>query len=401
MKNIRNRLLSAQDGVLSLEEIEAEIAAVEPAPTVVDDVLPAEVDPIEAESDAFETETADVEESIDEIVTAADVDQNLEDTVTVMESLLDAGDCSYTEYVALSEYAGTQLARLDVKSFTFAAEGIEDKATRMENLRFAMEAVKENKANVKKALESAAKETEAKAASLWDKLLALLGNRAKRAKVMLSKVDGLGESNRDEVTVGASCARMMVNRDANKTLSVVKKAADYFYGGIYDDIAEWSAHRTETAPHVNDSILADLPKAPRITFSKSTMNFSFDNKGDGTSFTVKTHTKAELKSILKAVTGVLETIKRATMKFTGLMSKVAQIYFAYSTASGAVAVAALGGPVAGAINGLIGGAVSHGLLMLFSRGYNTSVKMGRVYDYFGDVATSMIDYVGYHAAAYK
>ena len=401
MKHIRNKLLQVQGGVLSLEEIEAEIAAVEPAPEAVDDLIPAEADPIDTEADALETDTADVEESLDEIETGIDVDQNLEDTVTVMESLLTAGDCSMTEYVALSEYAGTQLSRLGVESFTFAAEGIESKETRMENLRFAMEAVQENKAKVKKALDDAAKSTEAKAASLWDKLLALLGNRVKRAKVMLSKVDGISGEARETVAVGTKVARMMIDNDPHKTLASTRKAADYFYGSVFDDIAEWSSHKTKIAPRINDAMLSDLPKGPRITFGKSTMDFEFDTKGSEKSFTVKTHTKAELKSILKEVSGLFETIKRATAKFSGLMSKIAQIYFAFNTASSAGTATAFVGPVAGVLNGLVSGVIGHGLLMLFSRGYNTSVKMNRVYNYFGDIGTSLIDYVGYHVAAYK
>lgn len=402
MKFIHDQLLKAQSGALSLEEIGAEIAAVEPDTVAIDSLIVAEPDPLETEADTLEVDTADVEESIEEVQVGAEVEQSLEDTVVVMESLLASGDCSTTEYVAISEYAGSQLARLGFESFAFSAEGIGDKETRMEHLRLAMEAVQENKAKVKKALESAAKQTEEKAASLWDKLLALLGNRVKRAKVMLAKLNQAPDkAARETITVSAKVSGMLVGNDPSKTISETTKAAEYFYGGLFDDIAEWSARKSDKTPRVNNDILVNLPKEPLITFSASRMDFSFEAKANGKAFSENVRSKNELKKILNGATALFDTIKRATTKFSGLMSKIAQIYFAWNTGASAGVVASLASPVAALIVGAVNGAVGHGLLMLFSRGYNTSVKMNRVYNYFGSIGSSLVDYVGYHVAAYK
>jgi len=406
MKHVLNELLRQQSGVagLSLEEIEAEVAAAPEQPEAVDVVAAevAEEDPLETELDEHEIALDEQEEAVEEVEQGADVSEKLEETVQAMEALVESGSCSLIEYTALSEYAGIQMSRVTGKqSSGFSMESINTPEGRIDGLRLALEAVKADKVNVKKAVDEAAAKVQKEEVSLWNKFLALLGSRTKRIKVILSELSKVEAPVREEVTIGSGIAKYMVDNDASKTAAVVTKATEYFYNDLYDQLADWSARKVK-APKINSTAFSDLPGDFDLSCDGSRLNFDYDiDKGQA--FTEKTLSKNEIKKVLGYAERIVATLRKASTDFMGFSGWVANIYVAMSKGSNAANV--VGGLATGmipvAIVGAVGIGFAHLLGMVFSRSYNTMVKVNRVFTVFTRFADALMGYATKHISAYK
>lgn len=389
MKHIQKILTASAPGLLSMEEIEEQIEAAEPVAEAVDVVAETPAlgeepsDPLDVEAEELDADVEDFDESVDELETGADVAEKLEDTVQVMESLLDqVGAVSLVEYTSMSEFASTQMARLGVEFGGFSSEGIDDPAARLENLRLSTEAIKQQAADVKKATAAAAKKIEDHSASLWDKLLALLGNQTKRLKVLLDKVDKAGDQTREQVKIGSAVMGYVSGEDGVATAKAVNKACTFFYGQFFVELREWSARRTETIPTIPAGVLSGLPGNPVITLNEKSAEFDH-NKISAPAAVVKVLSKGEIKQLLNSIKGVIEDVRKAGEKWMSFRDQLIEI---------------IGG---GAARRLPGGAVINNLMKLFSRGHRCVSMVFSAYNYFTAVIGGLLKYAGYHIAAYK
>lgn len=388
MKHIQKILTASAPGLLSMEEIEEQIEAAEPVAEAVDVVAETPAlgeepsDPLDVEAADLDADVADYDESVDELETAGDVVEKLEDTVQVMESLLDqVGAVSLVEYTSMSEFASTQMARLGVEFAGFSSEGIDDPATRLENLRLSTEAIKQQTADVKKAAVAASKKIEDHSASLWDKLLALLGNQSKRLKVLLDKVNKSGDQTKDEVKIGSATMAYIAGDDAVGTAKAINKACSFFYGQFFIDLREWSSRRSETIPTVPADVLRGLPGSPTITLNEKSTEFDH-NKLSASAAIVKVLSKSEIKQVLNSIKGVIEDVRTAGAKWMSFRDQLIDI-------------------IGGSLTRIPGGNVADGLLKLFSRGRRCVSMVFKAYQYFTDVIGGLLKYSGYHIAAYK
>lgn len=420
MKYIQEQLNGGNSVALSLEEIAEEIETTEvPAEQVEEAVeVVAETpavgeeseDPIDQEESELDDEIESYDESTTELETGADVAERLEETTQVMESLIDqVGAVSLVEYTSMSEFATTQMARLGIKREGFALEGIDDDASRMANLRLSLEAIKADTAAVKKAVQVAGKKVDEQSVSLWDKLLALVGVNAKRAKVLSSKVAGLGEAKREEIKLSSRLSGSLVNQDTVETAQAVNKACSFFYGKFFGELRDYAARKTDTVPEVPAGILDGLPGNPQFILTESKAEFE-SGAIKAPAATVKVMSKAEIKRTLDLIVAVAGSVRSAGLMWGGFGTKVAQLIAGEigvngGMAAGAAAGATLGGGV-GALVGMFAGSVGGGLLAnkalkVLSRGHRTEIAVVRAYRYFAGVISNLLKVVSAHMAAYN
>lgn len=420
MKYIQEQLNGGNSVALSLEEIAEEIETTEvPAEQVEEAVeVVAETpavgeeseDPIDQEESELDEEIESYDEATDELATGADVSERLEETTQVMESLIDqVGAVSLVEYTSLSEFATTQMARLGIKREGFALEGIDDDASRVANLRLSLEAIKADTAAVKKAVQVAGKKVDEQSVSLWDKLLALVGVNAKRAKVLSSKVSGLGEAKREEIKLSSRLSAHLVNQDTAETAQAINKACSFFYGKFFGELRDYAARKTDTVPEVPAGILNGLPGNPQFTLTESKAEFDV-GAIKAPAATVKVMSKAEIKRTLDLIVAVAGSVRSAGLLWGGFGTKVAQAITGYlggavgGAAGGGIglAVGGLGGVMGGAIAGGMGGvALANKALKFLSRGHRTEIAVIRAYRYFAGVISNLLKIVSAHMAAYN
>lgn len=399
MKHIQKILTASAPGLLSMEEIEEQIEAAEPVAEAVDVVAETPAlgeepsDPLDVEAAELDADVDDFDESVDELETGADVAEKLEDTVQVMESLLDqVGAVSLVEYTSMSEFASTQMARLGVEFAGFSSEGIDDPAARLENLRLSTEAIKQQTADVKKAVVAAGKKVDEQSVSLWEKVQALMGSNAKRAKVLLAKLSKLSDEKREEIKLSGRVAGMLVNHDAVATAQAVNKACGFFYGSFFEELRKYaSGGKDEKVPSVPDAILNGLPGNPSFELTESKAEFEWARIASK-SEKVKVMSKGDIKRLLELVSAVAGEVRQAGLKWGGFGAKVAQVL-----AGGAMGAAYIASPLAG-IAATAGGVW---VLKKFSKAYRTEVAVCKAYRYFSQVISGLLKCASAHIAAYK
>lgn len=375
MTIIKRMLAQSQGGVMSMEELDQEIAAVEvelapeegevaegeatPVEATAQELNIAE-DPLDEAERSFDRELDETVTDGDSVVDGIEVTEELEDLSATMESIINGGSVSFVEYASLSELATNTLARVGMESYSFAFEGIETPEGRLENLRLAQEGIADKAKEVKDAVVAGAKKMAAKIGSLWDKFLALLGNRKKRIKVLQAKVRSLGETTKETVLINKQIDGI-AGDNPEKTISDVANSAEYVYNDLWPKIRDWSARKGDE-PSVTQNKLASTPGNPAIYFEKGRMKLDIDPLR-GNAKDRKVASKSELQSILGHADHALDQLRRAGRDF---LSKRAQ----------------WGELILGVGN-----------VAPFSRGYDTMAKMAALYEHFAKCIMGCADYV--------
>lgn len=375
MTIIKRMLAQSQGGVMSMEELDQEIAAVEvelapeegevaegeatPVEATAQELNIAE-DPLDEAERSFDRELDETEADGDSVVDGIEVTDELEDLSATMESIINGGSVSFVEYASLSELATNTLARVGMESYSFAFEGIETPEGRLENLRLAQEGVAEKAKEVKDAVVAGAKKMVAKIGSLWDKFLALLGNRKKRIKVLQAKVRSLGETTKDTVMINKQIDGI-AGENPEKTISDISNSAEYVYNELWPKIRDWSSRKGDE-PTVVQNKLSSTPGSPAIYFEKGRMKLDIDPLR-GNAKDRKVASKAELQAILGHADHALDQLRKAGRDFLSQRAKWAELI------------------------------IDTGIVMQFSRGYDTMFKLATLYEHFSKCIMGCADYV--------
>ena len=375
MTIIKRLLANSQGGVMSMEELDQEIAAVEvelapeegelaegeatPVEATAQELNIAE-DPLDEAERSFDRELDETTADGDSVVDGIEVTEDLEDLATTMEAMINQGSVSFVEYASLSELATNTLARVGMESYNFAFEGIETPEGRLENLRLAQEGVADKAKEVMDAVVAGAKKMATKLGSLWDKFLALMGNRKKRVKVLQAKVRSLGESTKDTVLINKQIDGI-AGENPEKTITDVGNSASYVYGDLWPKIRDWSSRKGDE-PSVVQNKLSSTPGNPAIYFEKGRMKLDI-NPIRGTAKDRKVASKAELMAILSQAERALEQLRKAGRDFLSSRAKWGELIM------GAEHVAP------------------------FSRGYDTMAKMATLYEHFAKCIMGCVNYV--------
>lgn len=375
MTIIKRMLAQSQGGVMSMEELDQEIAAVEvelapeegkvaegeatPVEATAQELNIAE-DPLDEAERSFDRELDETTTDGESVVDGIEVTDELEDLSATMEAMIAGGSVSFVEYASLSELATNTLARVGMESYTFAFEGIETPEGRLENLRLAQEGVADKAKEVKDAVVAGAKKMATKIGSLWDKFLALLGNRKKRIKVLQGKVRSLGEATKETVLINKQIDGV-IGDDVVKTIDATAGAAEYVYGDLWPKIRDWSARKGDE-PNVAQSKLGTAPGKPAIYFEKGRMRLDIDPMR-GNAKDRKVASKGELQEILSHADRCLDQLRRAGRDFLSSRAKWGELLL------GSQNVAP------------------------FSRGYDTMAKMATLYEHFAKCVMRCADYV--------
>lgn len=375
MTIIKRLLANSQGGVMSMEELDQEIAAVEVelAPEEGElaegEATPVEAtaqelniteDPLDEAERSFDRELDETTADGDSVIDGIEVTEDLEDLATTMEAMINQGAVSFVEYASLSELATNTLARVGMESYNFAFEGIDTPEGRLENLRLAQEGIADKAKEVKDAVVAGAKKMATKLGSLWDKFLALLGNRKKRIKVLQAKVRSLGEATKDTVLI-TKYIDGAVEGDAKKSIASTISVAEYVYGDLWSKIRDWSARKGE-APSVTQSKLSSMPGKPAIYFEKGRIQLEIDSlKGHSKDY--KLASKSELQEILSSADRALDLLRKAGNDFKSKWAKVGEWIF----------------------NGVT--------MLTYSRGYDSIARMATLYKHFSKCIMLNVDYV--------
>lgn len=375
MTIIKRMLAQSQGGVMSMEELDQEIAAVEvelapeegevaegeatPVEATAQELNIAE-DPLDEAERSFDRELDETTTDGESVIDGIEVTDELEDLSATMEAMIAGGSVSFVEYASLSELATNTLARVGMESYSFAFEGIETPEGRLENLRLAQEGVADKAKEVKDAVVAGAKKMAGKLGGLWDKFLALLGNRKKRIKVLQAKVRSLGEATKETVLI-TKYVDGAVEGDAKKSIGNIVSVAEYVYNDLWAKIRDWSARKGE-APSVTQAKLAAMPGKPAIYFEKGRIQLEIDSM-KGHSKDYKVASKSELQEILSSADRALDLLRKAGNDFKSKWAKIGEWIF--------------NGPT----------------MVAYSRGYDSIMQMARLYKHFSKCIMLNVDYV--------